>query len=584
MTVGDDLNALYNDRGGIYGDTHSEIDKLVGIYEGRLPPEFEDYFAPEMHVHVINMIRLAWDDLATMAGKEFPLYVRPHSSSQRAKDQAERLEKIGYGYNENGRDTGGITMKLLQKVQNWWLVGAGSSVGMTLPHYETKRPFFTWRDPRTFYPPGGWSPFTSSQPQDALFVYPITLGELKRRYPERANELDRDLGKTEIMLNGVRKSIVHDDNWVLQVGEYYNKDTWIVATMTDKVVRLARSDTGDPGHPELVPVWAYGLFSASGAKGRSLFADQVSIQAAMARMFSQKLDFYDRMLYPLIFHTPLSNEKLRMGPNAANTFDVSSGVPPRVETIQPAHSIDADQTMAFAIGMSRMLNRNPESMQGQGEADSAKALTELKAGITTTIRDWIWPPQVEALPKAYELAAKLEVKLWPNDRRSTSGSRRNQPYQTEYVPAVHLSGNEARFRIEPGLGLAGYQGTLEILQLYQAELIPEDLALEQGEWVRDVQEAKRGIQLDRLAKLNWAALAAMAEQGMLAPDAIALLIQDVEEGKDLNQAIKDRKAANQLLAPPPEPMGAAPPGMGAPGLPPGAPPIPPQLAVLRGGR
>lgn len=577
MGITEDLNALYSERAGIYGEAHSAIDELVGLYEGNLPQEFDDYFAPEMHVHIINMVRLAWDDLATMAGKEFPLYVRPDNLTQKAKDRAERIEQIGYGYNENGRTCGGITMKLLQKVNAWWMVGGGSAVNMVLPHYESKRPFFTFRDPRTYFPPGGWTPFSQVAAADGLFVYPITLGEVKRRYPDKVDELNQKVGRsTTSMANGSHKSFTRDDDFVLQLAEYYHADTWIVQTLTDLAVTVARSDDGDPGHPGIVPVVAYGFYSAFGAKARGLFADQVSIQAATARMFSQQLDFYDRMLYPLIFHTPLVNEKLRLGPNAANTYDTSSGIPPRVDTVQPAHSIDANQMMAFSLNLSRVLNRNPEQMQGQGEADSAKALTELKSGITSTIRDWIWPPMVEAQPKMYELAARLEVKLWPNERRTTSGSRRNQPFAAEYVPAAHLKGRESSFRLEPGLGLAGYQGTLELMQLVQSEMIPESEAMEQGEWVRNVQEATRGIELDRLAKLNLALLGAKAEQGQLAEDAIALLTQAVEAGEALNDAIIRLSAEGKLVAPPP-PM----PEMGAPpGMPPG---MPPELAALAGG-
>lgn len=579
-----DISALYEERAGLYGNAHSAIDELVGLYEGNLPAEFNDYFAPEMHVHIINMVRLAWDDLATMAGKLFPIYVPPDNLTQTARERAERLEQIGYGYNENGRRCGGITMKLLQKVNAWWMVGAGNVVNMTLPDFDQKRPFFTFRDPRTYYPPGGWSPFSQAAPTDALFVYPITLGELKRRYPDKAEEINQKIARSsQSMSNGAHKPIYHDDKWVVQLGEYYHEDTWSVQTLTDLVITVARSDDGDLGHPGIVPVTAYGFYSALSSKARGLFADQVSIQAATARMFSQQLDFYDRILYPLIFHTPLVNEKLRLGPNAANTYDTSSGVQPRVDTVQPAHSIDANQMMAFALGLSRVLNRNPESLQGQGQADSAKALTELKSGITSTIRDWVWPPMIEALPKMYEHAARLETKIWPNERRTVTGTRKNQPFSSEYVPAVHLAGREATFQIEPGLGLAGYQGTLELMQLYQAEMISEDEALEQGEWSRDVQAAKRGIQLDKLAKLNFAVLGSKAEQGLLAAETIPLLMDMVGNGKDLNTAMRELQAQGKLELPPPNEVPGAP-GAGAGGGPvgPGGLPIPPGLGGVAG--
>lgn len=577
-----DLTSEWGARASFYGDAHAAMDKLVGVYFGDLPVEFNDYFDPEMHVHLINMIRLAWDDLATLAGKTFAIAVEPDNKTPTARKRAEKQERIGYGYNRAGRIAGGISKELLQKVIAWWMVGTGNAVAMALPAYKQKTPFFTFRDPRTHYPPVGWSPFTQAKAEDALFAYQISVGELKTRYPDRNEEINNKLSRT---VNG--RGSASDDNSFVWIGEYYHADSWMVSTLTDNAILLHRSDTADKGHPGVMPVVSMSLYSPLGAKGRSMFADQISIQAAMARMFSQKLDFYDRTLYPIIFHTRLAGQTIRLGPYATNEFDPSDGFQPKVESIAPAHQVDADQTMAFAMGLSRMLNRNPESMQGAGDADSAKALEALKSGVTTTIRDGIWPPMLEADPTLYAAAAEMDVNLWPNVKKVAQGRRKNSAFREDYVPAVDLRGREHDFEVEAGLGLAGYQGTIEMLQLLGAEQISERMMLEQRSDVRDAEEALREIESDRIRKIIRLDLEAKAAQGMLVPGALGKVLDRIERGESAQKVLQDLEEKGQLYIVPPSPEEM----LGGGGAPPGAPPgagIPPEmlpaptLGALRG--
>jgi len=491
------------------------------------------------------------------------------------------------------------------KVLAWWMVGCGSCVAMTLPDYKNHNPYFTWRDPRTFYPPVGWSPYTQAPMDDALFAYQMSLGELIRRYPEKAQEMRDKLGRT-ILMPGPVNSRNDDDNHFLWVAEYYHEDLWMVATLgadaTSQTVELIRSEKGQPGHPGIQPAVAFSLFTPGGAKGRSIFADQVSIQAAMARMFSQRLDFFDRTLYPLIFHTPLTGKTIKIGPMATNEFDTTSGQPPRVDVVAPAHPMDVDQTMQFTLGLSRMLNRNPEQEQGAGQANSSKAIEALKAGINDTVREGIWPPFLEGLPSLYEKAATMDRTLWGGETKEATGKRRNANFRVSYSPDRDLANRESDWEVQPGVGLAGYQGTLEIMQLVGAELMSEEDALEQGDWATEPQAAKRRIQRDRMEKLIWQDLAGKAQSGILMPGAFDEIDHLVQTGTDLFAAIAALEKAGKLYQQPPAPPGGpdpnnplaalagggpgGPAGPGAPG--PGqAPPAsflpPPTLQALRGG-
>jgi hypothetical protein len=564
---------------------------MTDVYNGEIPAELADMFHEEMHVHLINMIRLAWDDLAWLAGKEFPLYSKPEKNDPTNKERAERLEKWGYAVNAAGRQAGGISMKSLMKILMWWLVGCANAVVMVLPDYEHQSPFFTFRDPRTHLPPIGWTPWNETKAEDALFAYQKPASQLMIEYPDKVDEIRASLTKTiNLGLGGdSRKSTDEGDTW-LWVGEYYHKDCWGVATLDNRPVKLVWSETGDRGHPGVQPVVSMGLYSATRSKGRSLFADQVSIQAAMARMFSQKLDFYDRSLYPLIFTTPLVGKTIKVGPYAVNQFDMTMGTTPRADAIGPTNSIDADQTMQFAMGLSRMLNRNPEAMQGAGDADSAKAISELRKGVTDTIREGIWPAAVETLPTLYKAAAEMDINLWGGITKEATGRRNNGEYAMSYRPRTLLKGRESKLIVEPGVGLAGFQGTQELLMLLGAEAISEDTVLEQGEWVRDSQEEKRRIQGMRMEKLMWADLQARVgappgTPGKVKSEALSELWEMVlGQGEDLFASVKKLAASGRLYEEPPmaaDPLqamlaGGAPPG-------PGSPLPPPQIAALARG-
>lgn len=475
------IATLWSDRSSVYSGLIGEWDDLIGVYMGDLPSQYDDYFHEEMKPHVVNMIRLAWDDLAALAGKVFPIYVDPDNETPKAKERAEKQERIGYGYNEAGKICGSVDMSMLMKIVAWWIVGCAEAVMMVLPDYNKHTPFFTYRDPRTYLPPPGTSPFSQTPPADALFAYPMTVAEIKRRWPTRENEIDRAYSK--IISTGAGPLGKATESTVVHIGEFYSEKTWQAVTIETPSITLERSDDGDRGHPGINPVVGMQLYSAA-ARGRSMFSDQISVQAAMARMFSQKLDYADRNLYPIIFTTPLSDRQVRVGPWAINEWDPNiSSTPPKVDVIGPQGSMDFDQTMAFTMGLQRILNRNPEQFQGiapGGRADSAKALNTLRDSVVnTTVRDMIWPPMIQALPLLYAKAAQLDVNLWPNERKRASGRMKNQAFNLHYRPKVDLEGRERDFQIEPGIGLAGYQGTLEMLQLVGAELMPEDEAIEQ---------------------------------------------------------------------------------------------------------
>lgn len=593
-----DLLQLKTERESHYSHAHSVMDELIAVREGIVPARFQEYFPAGIPVQIINMIRMAHEDHTAMAGKVFPLYCPPRNATSKAKREAEKVEQICYGYNDAARRLGGMGMESLMKKLAWWLSLAGDAVMMVLPNGEFKTPFFTFRDPRTHLPPVGWAPWSQAPLDGTLFAYKLRLGELKARFPDRRAELSEK--HTKSMIDSYGRKYAVDENPEVWVGEYYSKDCWMVATLEDDCVTLLRSDTGDKGHPDVCPVVPMTSYSATDPKGRPLYADQVPLQMVLARIISQQVEFMDKTIYPEIYSTPLVDGQRKYGPGSHNEFDVSipGGERPYLQVVQPSGANHSDQMMGFIMGTSRMLNRDPEVFQGIGDANSAKALDNLKAGPQMLIQDGMWPIMIDALPKAYNIAMEMDMNLWGAERKTAMGIRKNSRYAVDYTPLSHLRGYEHSVVVEPGLGLAGYTGKLEVMQMKESGMISRATALESIPEFTEPEKEARAIDGDMVRELILTDLGTKATNNMLAPGALAELLRLIEEDElSVHEAVKKLEESGGLVPPPPppaeDPMAALMGGMGGE-MPPldalrgaggggGAPPAMPPLGSIRGG-
>lgn len=589
-----DLIQLKTEREGHYAQAHAVMNELIQVRQGNVPGRFETYFPAGIPIQIINMIRMAHQDHTAMAGKVFPVYVPPRNATQKAKREAEKVEQILYGYNDASRRIGGMNMELLMKTLAWWLTLCGDAVLMVLPHAEHKTPFFTFRDPRTHLPPLGWAPWSQAPLDGTMFAQQMRLGELKMRWPKHAAELSSKHARSIVDAYG--KKITTDENPEIWVGEYYSKDCWMVATLEDNGVTLSRSDTGDRGHPDVCPVVPMTMYSPDGSKGRPLYADQVPLQMVLARIISQQVDFVDKTIYPEIYGTPLVDGQRKYGPGSYNEFDVAipGGERPMLEVVSPQGSNHSDQLMSFIMGASRMLNHDPEVFQGIGEANSAKALDVLKSGIHMMIEDTIWPMMTDAMPKAYTVAMEMDMNLWGAERKVASGVRKNSRYAVDYTPMVALKGYTTSVVVEPGLGLAGVQGKLEIMQMLDAGIISRSTALEMIPNFPEPEKEGRSIDADMVRELILADLGQRAANNLLPPGALAEIQRLIEEEElTLSEAVQKVQNSGGLEAPM-DPMaalaGGGPGGGGGMpdlaammgGGPAPAPPMMPSLGELQG--
>ncbi len=356
------------------------------------------------------------------------------------------------------------------------------------------------------------------------------------------------------------------------VVEFYSRDAWYVATLTDKPVVLARSETDDRGHPGVCPVTSFMQYESD-----PLFSGQIGLEVAVNKLLSQEIQHADQMLHGPIFHSPVVGGNMRW--DQPNIFDTTFGDRPYVQRLAPNSPMNTERVLGSIIGLARVLNRNPESFQGGGDANSAKAIQTLQSGIRSTVQDILWKPFLIGFPRAYDNCLEMELNLWPNEKKKAYGTKGKQSFEVDYTPSVHLPNFKGRIRIEKGFGLGGYQQTLDALQRMGAGAMPLEDFLEMDPDVRDVRETLTKLSKESLEKVA----DAMFEQkaATLSFAGLARVYELVEEGKTKFEAIRIADQEGVLEPPVPEA-----PEAGMPILPPGmAPPdigLPPSLAEARG--
>lgn len=579
-----DILELYNKRRDYYQASIAKKTEMVGVWHNKMPDRGLKYWRspanpnanPEVY---LNNIKRSWQDFMQMTSKVLPIYVPPRSNAAANKKAAEKVEDICYGYNSAGLKRGGLGMKALMDVLSWWLVGTSDAVAIVYPDYQRQTPFFHWRDSRTHLPPEGWTPYSQVPLEGTLLTQEATLGELQQRYPDSAARLDavynNDSGPA-VYQNG--RWTKYDKNSKIPIGEFYHSDAWYVCTLQEQSIILVQSETGDPGHPGVQPVVPLSMYSPNDPKGLSMYDEQVDLDVQVSRMFSQFLDGFDRVNNPRFFISETVSGTIQEGPGGITVLSTVNGEKPFVHESSPNNPSGPSQMIQMALALSNRTTRSPESMQGQGQANSAKALNELKSGPEGTVQDYFWPAFIQGLPKLYKAAAQMDINLWGNVKKTAAGRKNNHTFSTDYTPNVHLKGYEEDIQIEPGLGLGGYQGTIEIMQRLGAELISMDDALEALPDVRDPQATRRRIEGDRLDKTMWMQAEAQAQQGALQPTAFHDLKELVDE-KDMSisEGIAELTRQGKWLVPPQ----AAPEAPVTPGMPPQMAQQAPALPSLR---
>jgi hypothetical protein len=526
-------------------EDRAQISEIANLYEGKLPDQYLKYFPQNEPHHVVNMVRLAHDDLATSIGRMPDIVVDALNQSNSELKKVGLLEKIATNYLLSSLPAAREFMWQLA----WWTL-TGRAVAIVVPGEEG--PHFELRDPRSCYP--GVKKRAGNAPvelTDLLFKYEIDAREAKNRGLLSANT---------------------DATDKVTVIEYIDDNRWVLVA-EGGVAQSAEHGLG------VVPGHVFQAFSPNQVTGLSQFQDQVSLMVAISRLISQKLAYGDRLVYP-VYWVKGHEGAIKVGPFQLNKLNLQG----EMGALQPTTTFQADQDIGTLERFSRILNRNPEVRQGEIAAKStytsAKTLEQLAEAIDTVIGRY-WDIISVGMRNLMEAALRMDEILWPNKEKNVRGIRGDTALTT-YVPSKDIAGRYD-VRIHYGFGVGGYQGFLQNIQAQQGGVQSKKRVMESMPGVSDVAELEREIELEKMDEAGIAQFQTLAASGEL--DIILwseLREQMSRKGTPLVEVIRAyeeriREQAQQALAQggagtltTPGPEAAPEEEQGPPGLPPSA--------------
>ena len=489
----------------------SEMNLMADIYEGKLPSEYDQFFPRNSPKQIVNLIRLAWDDLATQVGRLPELRAEPLNNSDIEEQRVALLERIGHAYLRNAEPKGKIAMFVL----GWWLVGPGRAVAVVAPDVERKTPIISIRDPRTAFP--------NVRKSAGNFI--VELKDIIFKY---------ELGEQEMANRGLatRPATGWEQRGQKRTGtviEYVDAEKWMIAS-DGGTVQTAFHGLG------VVPAWVFQTF-APNKPALSLFQDQVVFMVAISRMLSQKLRFGDRLAHPLLWVRGYEGS-VDLGPETLTKL----GPQGEMGQIAPPTQLQVDRDIEMLERFSRILNRNPESRQGEiqakGTYTSAKTLEQLAEAIDTVVGR-MWDIVSVGMQHLLRVCFAMDEQFWGNQSKSISGIYKGNKILDRYMPSKDIAGRW-HINVDYGFDIGGYQGFLQQVQMVGAKLQSRRGALERMPGMSDVDDKLREIEIEAVDEAAIANFLALAAQGQLDMVIVAKLRKQMaEEGKPLFEIIID---------------------------------------------
>lgn len=553
----DSIHAEATLREEIYSEAVAEMNVLADIYEGKLPAEYDQFFPKTMPKHIINMIRLAWDDLAGDVGRRPDIIADAENASDTELARTDKLEKIAYSY----LDASLPSSKAFTRKAAWWIVGTGFMCALAIPVEDRKTIRFEVRDPRTALPS---AKFTVDgqilELEDIIFKSEITIAEAQKRGLWQPST-DSTSGNT--FQFGKKKQMI-------TIYEIIDAQRWTVVSSAG----MMKSTVHGLGRVPAI----YRTNPGPNKAGLGQFGDQVTLMVGISRMISQKMAFADRLLYPVMWVKGFES-KVRIGPQVLNKL----GPQGEMGQLSTPTQLQVDRDISTLERFSRILNRNTEVRQGEvdgkGAYVGAKTLESLNESIDVTI-DAYWDILASGLQYLVSCALQMDEQLWPDERKSFTGIKRGNRYRDTYKPSTDINGRTF-LRVEYGFARGGYQSFLETVQANQAGLIPKRRAVEELPGVADANDILRELEIEELDGFQKAAFLAEAQAGTLDVVMIAEIREEMEKtGKSLHavvlnqreklkrQAAQVAEAPNAGVAPVTVPEGAAVESQPSPPLPP----------------
>lgn len=485
---------------------------MANLYRGKLPGEYEKYFPENAPRTIVQLIKNAWDDIATSAGRLPDLRTDALDETAAEEKAAGLHERIGHHYLREAEPTGKQFMWQLA----WWLVGTGRAVAIVRPDSKKEMPVFSIRDSRTAMPNMRTVGGVPVEIYDILF---------EREIPEKA-AIEMGLAEprriTGQPMNGTSSSKK------VKVYEFIDDQQHVVVSEQGHTIREEHG-------LGVVPAWVFQNFNPdSDEGGLSLFKDQVSMMVAVSMLITMKLAAADKNVNP-IFWAKGHQGTIKIGPNVLNKLSANG----EIGRLDPPTIPQVDRDIDQLVNFSNILNKNPEVRQGQiqskGSYTSAKTLEQLSEAIDTTIGQY-WDIISPGLQHLFMAAFKMDEKLWPKKEKRITTNIKGKKLRDVYVPQRDIDGRYY-INVDYGFGIGGYQGFLQNLQANEAKVKSRKAAMEAMPGVSDVDQELRQIQLEDLDDAQMANIQSQAANGQMDMIFMAKLRKMVAKGKTLQEAV-----------------------------------------------
>lgn len=555
-----DLPSIYHDRMKTRAPAITAMREIDDAIHGRFPERFDALLPEQLRIE-LRLIGMADRDLYGIAKKVFPVKVDPYADNDKRREEAEKVERVAYGWNNGLAMRGGVEMDGIMGGLVRHQIRYADGTMVVWPDKKRKLLYFTVHNPQQHFPPVGWTPLSPHGLNGTMFVYEETLGELKRRFPDASFDLDKRYTRR----SGFRKTPA-PDSFLCTVAEYFSDEAWIIATVDDDGVRLFETSDGDRDFPGVCNVVSFMQNDID-----PIFSGQVGLEVAAQKFLAQEIEAGDQMLHAPIFHSPLQGGDMKW--RQPNIFDNTMGEKPFAMRLSPTSPVNTANVLGQIIQLARLGNINPESFQGGGAAVSGKAIDKLQGGPRSVVQNIIWEPFLNGFPRAYDICIDIETKLWPNEQKKAKGTKGKESFEITYRPGNLLPDYKHRIKIEEGFGLGGYQQVLEGLQLMGAGAMSQETFVENHPGIRDTRRELRRIAAEKTASL-------IPQLATAQPENVSLrglfeVMKQINNGKSEAEAWIAAHEAGLLQPPTPEPE------VGPPGLPEGG--IPPELMAMMGG-
>ena len=489
--VYDQLDAEVQKRS--WADGQAEMNMLADIYEGRLPESLKDFFPKNQPRHLVNMIKSAWNDLATSIGRIPEFRHDTLNDTDKELKKVGLLEKVAFNYLRMSDPSAPMFMWQLA----WYLIGFGRAVAIVKPDMERGGPIFDLKDPRTAYPRAKrMSGQTIVELADIIFKYEIPTTTAKAMgLTTRSIEVNSRSGFDKTFKVPDKTSVI----------EYLDDKKWLIISDGGTIIR-------EDHNLGIVPAHVFQSFAPNQSWGLSLFKDQVSFMVAISRLMTQKLAFADQLVNPMIW-VKGHEGSINIGPRTLNRLSAQGGM----GVVAPPQNLQVDQDIAILERFSRIMNKNPEARSGEvqnkGTYTSAKTLEQLAEAIDSVVGQY-WDIIGVGMQHLVRVAYMMDEKLWPKTEKSVTGNKGGKRFTDKYVPLKDIDGRYF-IRVDYGFGLGGYQGFLMHLQAKDAKVMPKRVAMEAMPGATDVDEWLREMELEGMDEAGMVNFQTLSSQGQL---------------------------------------------------------------------